>query len=193
MFRTVTSLDCPQVQGVLTRSAAAADGRSCQYAGPDDAAVTLQIVSITNGDVDAALAPIEMRLRTEVPSATAGVQGGAGRGKVDIDLPGIHIHASGRDGDQGGQVSIGRGLRVDAQDKGAEVRVDEGHGGVQRDYVLASDNPGPDGYRVAAYIAHGPKSGPLVVASMLVKTDDHGGLDHDIRTLVARNVGHGEW
>ena len=36
-----------------------------------------------------------------------------GEGRVDIDLPGIHIHAAGKDGDKdSGEVKIGRGISI---------------------------------------------------------------------------------
>ena len=38
-----------------------------------------------------------------------------GEGRVDIDLPGIHIHAAGKDGDKdSGEVKIGRGISIGA-------------------------------------------------------------------------------
>ena len=204
-YKSVTTLDCPQTQGNLTRKTAAADGKSCEYTASDGAAVTLQVLPVANGDVDAALAPLEASLRAEAPGAGKDDVDG-GDDKVDIDLPGIHIHASGKDGgkDDSG-VKIGRGVSVGASntvvvgdgggvdirahDKGAEIRVNEGHGGTRRDFILASDVAGPHGYKVAGYEARGPHGGPLVVASMLAKSDDHDQLSHAIRELVRLNVG----
>ncbi|HEY2178365.1 MAG TPA: hypothetical protein VGH15_07270, partial [Caulobacteraceae bacterium] len=134
-------------------------------------------------------------------------------GRVDIDLPGIHIHAAGKDNEHGGgQVRIGRdvtingggatnttstadedrpsgGVNIEAHDNGAEIRVDETRGGMRRVFFLASDTPGPSGYKVAGYEARGPKAGPLVVASMLSKSDDHDELRHDAARLIRLNVG----
>ena len=213
-YRAVTSLDCPETVGALNRKDAAADGKSCNYTGPNGEAVSLQLVSIQGTNANDALAPLEAKLRTETPAVaqTEGPSSAPGQGRVDIDLPGIHIHAAGNDkSDSGaGEVHIGRDVSISdggntvvssggggsvdirARDKGAEIRVDEGHGNVRRDFILASDTPGPNGYRVAAYSARGPEGGPLVVASMLAKSDDHDRLDEDIHELLRDNVG-GSW
>ena len=203
-YKTVTTLDCPQEQGDLSRKNVASDGKSCDYSSADGSAVTLRLISLTGTTADSALSPLETSLRVEVPATDTSA--GKDEGRVDIDLPGIHIHASGKEGDKdSGEVKIGRGVSIgagntmvsgdggavdiDAHDKGAEIRVKEGHGGTRRDFILASDTPGPHGYRVAGYEARGPQGGPLVVASLLAKTDDHDRVSHDIRALVRLNVG----
>jgi hypothetical protein len=177
--------------------------------------VGLQLVSLQGVNANDALAPLEAKLRAEAPAAaqTEGAGPSKGEGRVDIDLPGIHIHAAGNDkSDNGsGDVHIGRDVTISdggntvttsndggsvdirAHDKGAEVRVDEGHGNVRRDFILASDTPGPNGFRVAGYSARGPEGGPLVVASLLAKTDDHDRLDEDIHELLRDNVGGNGW
>jgi hypothetical protein len=193
----------------LTRKSTAADGKSCDYTSPDGASVTLQLVALNGADINTALAPLETKLRAEAPSSGKTLPD---EGRVDIDLPGIHIHASGKDNEHGGgQVRIGRdvtingggatnttvadedrptgGVNIEAHDNGAEIRVDESRGGVRRVFFLASDTPGPNGYKVAGYEARGPKVGPLVVASMLTKSDDHDELRHDAERLIRLNVG----
>lgn len=212
-YKSVTSLDCPASVGALNRKDAAADGKSCEYTGPNGEAVSLQLVLLQGTNANDALAPLEAKLRGETPAAsqTDAASAAPGEGRVDIDLPGIHIHAAGNDKSDngGGEVKIGRDVTISnggntvvssgsggsvdirAHDKGAEIRVDESHGNVRRDFILASDTPGPNGYRVAAYSARGPEGGPLVVASMLAKTDDHDRLDEDIHELLRDNVGGG--
>ncbi|WP_411287574.1 hypothetical protein [Phenylobacterium sp.] len=54
-----TELDCPVTQGDLTRTGAAADGRSCSYRTAEGAEVTLQLVS---GDANVTLKAIESTL-----------------------------------------------------------------------------------------------------------------------------------
>ncbi|HEV7156918.1 MAG TPA: hypothetical protein VGN38_01000 [Caulobacteraceae bacterium] len=202
-YRAVTTLDCPATQGELSRKSAAADGKSCAYATANGESVTLQLVSVSGNDVDAALTPLETSLRAEVPAAETKGEG-PGEGRVDIDLPGIHIHASGKDQNGGDHVRIGRdvsigggntvisdsrgGVDIQARDQGAEIHVNEGHGNIRRDFVLASDTPGPHGFKVAAYEARGPQGGPVVVGSLLAKSDDHDQLNHDMRALVRANV-----
>ncbi|HEY1878871.1 MAG TPA: hypothetical protein VGG68_02945 [Caulobacteraceae bacterium] len=212
-YRAVNSLDCPETVGALSRKTASPDGKSCDYTGPNGEAVGLQLVSLQGVSASDALAPLEAKLRAEAPAAAQAEEASPakGEGRVDIDLPGIHIHAAGNDKSDngGGEVRIGRDVTISdggntvatsgdggsvdirAHDKGAEVRVDESHGNVRRDFILASDTPGPNGYRVAGYSARGPEGGPLVVASLLAKTDDHDRLDEDIHELLRDNIGGG--
>ncbi|HVI33039.1 methyltransferase type 11 [Phenylobacterium sp.] len=57
------ALDCPEVQGELTRTAIAADRKSCTYRTAAGAEIGLQLVA-TNGDPATALKAIETRLMT---------------------------------------------------------------------------------------------------------------------------------
>jgi hypothetical protein len=213
-LRSISALDCPQDQEGLTRTDRAADGKSCNYADSDGALITLQLVSVSNGDSHAALAPIETKLRAELPAASADAKSATGdkdegSGRVDIDLPGIHIHANKNGGDKddaevniGSSVTIkdgktvvtdnhggGTGVVVNAHDKGAEIHVGEAGGGVREVFVLTSETPGPHGFKLASYEARGPSDGPLVVASILSKSEDHDDLKDSIRDLLRRNVG----
>ena len=45
-LKVVSKLDCPETQGNLKRTAAAADGLSCDYAG-DGTEVTLRLVAVS--------------------------------------------------------------------------------------------------------------------------------------------------
>ncbi len=208
-LKTVTTLDCPMSQGDLTRKAVAADGKSCDYAGSDGTNVALTLVSLDGSDVKTALAPLEAKLRTEMPAvggtpAPTSDDKAAGKDKVDIDLPGIHIHTSDNGGGEAkgaASVQIGNGVKVssskpggagvtvNAGDNGAEVRVSEPGGGVRQMFILASDTPGPNGYRMVGYEARGPEGGPLVVATITSKTNDRDKMRDDMRDLLELNVG----
>jgi subtilisin family serine protease len=214
-LRAVSSLDCPDTQGDLTRKSAAADGKTCVYATESGDQVTLQIVSLNGGGAHAALAPIEDQLKTEIPAAAtpASTPGAPDKDRVDINLPGIHIHANGdghADVDTAGvhvaahdhgvsgdnaavQVNgLGaQGVTVNASEGGAQIHIDEGGSGVRARYILASETAGPHGYHMAGYEARGPAGGPIVVAEILAKSDDQDDLRHDIHALIRRNVGGG--
>lgn len=222
-LRAISTLDCPESTGDLNRKSMAADGKSCVYAGDDGAQVTLTLVALNGQDSRTVLGPIEAQLQTEVPAIASGAalfSAGSPRGdgvakhgddKVDIDLPGLHIHTNGdhhadvdatgvhvqahdgagRGGDRatvrvGGE---GEGVNINASDGGAQIRIDERGSGVRARYMLASDTAGPHGYKVVGYDARGPKGGPLVVATLMTKSDDHDAMRHDIRKLLERNVG----
>jgi hypothetical protein len=128
-LKVISTLDCPESEGDLNRKSAAADGKSCVYAGDDGAEVSLTLVSLGGQDPRAALEPIETRLKAEVPTVVAGATpkpgdtplagsktGDAveksGDEKVDIDLPGLHIHTN---GDRHAHVGVA-GVHVDAHD-----------------------------------------------------------------------------
>ena len=155
----------------------------------------MQLVAVANSDADAALAPIETGLKGEVPLPQTG--DGKGEGQVDINFPGIHIHADGKDSkdDKGhASVSIGGGsgkpgVLVNAQDHGAEIHVDESTNGLKRVVIHASDVAGPNGFKLVGFEARGPRSGPLVVAIVKSKDNDHDIFHDDVRSLLDRNVG----
>ena len=215
-LRQISALTCPQEQGDLQLKPGSEAPRSCVYVTDNGDTVTLQLVDLNGADPDTALRPIEAQLAAEVPAASRDVPASPpsapGSDRVDIDLPGLHIHtrADGQasvdtagvhvaaNGDQDGgagqaQVSVnagGRaGVKVNAHEGGAQIRVNESGPGVRRDYVLQSETPGPNGFRLAAYEARGPAGGPVVVARILGKDSDEDDLRHDVRRLLALNVG----
>lgn len=211
-LRAVSSLDCPATQGDLTRKSAATDGKSCDYADSEGAEVSLQLIALNGQDARTALAPLESQLDAALP-AGAGASGGGGgdKDKVDIDLPGIHIHANGNDearvnvgnlsvnGDNrtaGGSAAVSTqarpghgGVTINAQNNGAVIRVTEPGSGVRLTVIHASDTPGPTGVKMVGYEARGPLGGPLAVASVKAKSNDHDELRDDMRDLLRLNVG----
>ena len=210
----VSRLDCPQKQGQFDRADAAADGKSCDYIGPDGAKVQLTLVSYV-GEPDSALAPIEARMRSLLPAppptptppavpASAATPASGEHDNVDIDLPGISIHADDKNAkvhvagmhiDADGQnnsvkINGGRGptggrgqFTVDANDSGAVIRSRAFGANVEQSLVVASKTPGPEGWRTVAYEAVGPKGGPLVVANFQSKADDHDPLFEQVKAL----------
>ena len=210
-LRTISKLDCPQKQGELTLTSAAADGKTCAYA-MDGAEVTLRLVALTNGDARAALDPIEAELKGLIPpprkgaGATASVdaqdKSGNGGDKAEINFPGLHIKAD-DDGadirlgnikidadDDGAEVKVGNETVVNATDKGAEIRTLKSGEDFRSTYILASDKDA-NGHRVVGYEARGPKAGPIVVAVVKAQRDSRNQRDlfDDMKDLVERNVG----
>ncbi len=127
------------------------------------------------------------------------------RDEVNINLPGVHIRA----GDEKANIQVG-GINVDADDRSAHIRGAPGHHGdvsidasdrgaivrstsrgpdVRQTLMLASDRPGPDGWRAVGYEAHGPRTGPLVVAVVQSKAHEHDTLFEEVKALVQRNSG----
>jgi hypothetical protein len=223
-LRAISVLDCPPTQGDLGRKSAAADGKTCAYADDNGDQVTLQLVSLTGGDLHASLAPIEAQMAAEVPAAvstpppaapaTAPAAPAPGaKDRVDIDLPGVHIHTSGdghadidssgvhveahgddAHGHGGANVHIAGGgdksVNINANEGGAQVRSTFDLGsGLRAHYILASETPGPHGFKAAWYEVRGPVGGPVVVGLVYMKTGDEDDLQHDVNRLLRRNVG----
>lgn len=120
-LRAVSKLDCPAKRGQLTRVSAAADGQSCVYEGRN-AEVTLRLVALNGGDAEAALAPIEADLKALMPAmrtpSPPPPPGHADGDTAHVRLPGVRIDAN----DKGADIRIG-GLSINASDDTAEVRV----------------------------------------------------------------------
>ncbi len=192
--RVIDKLDCPARQGELTRVSAAPDGQSCAYESAE-ATVDLRLVKLNGGDAEAALAPIEVELKTIMPTpplAPKPVQGHGKSGKnhTSISLPGVKIDAS----DNGADIRIGH-LTINSDGGAAEVKVnknvnirgDDAHGAVN---ISANDEHEGD-VTIKANEARGPKGGPLAVAVVKAKTrdtDDHD-IFRDMKALVRHNVG----
>jgi hypothetical protein len=223
-MRVVSTLQCPDHQGSLTRVGVAADGLSCDYAGPRGADVTLKLVK--SSDQDAVLDQLDAQMNGLMPEVRNKVGDGplpepaAGSGssapshdKVDINLPGFHVHTQGdraqirmpgvsidaddSDGARGGSshegaahVSVAGGLvDVRARNGAAIVRARGRRHGVRATYRLADETPSSAGWRLVGYEAHGPAGGPIVVAVVKSKDAQEDPVFHDADRLVRANVG----
>ena len=205
-------LDCPEHQGDLTRTAQAADGKTCDYTGNKGEVVGLSLMALDGVAPGEALKPTETLLKGLVPDTVGqGVNiSAASDGKdpdhAKIDLPGFHIDAHGdkahmkilgqtidADNDHAEVHARAGGMReavVRAGPGGAEVRANRvGEHSAKLYYMMASTKPGPEGWRTAGYIAKGPVAGPLVVATFKSKEEHHGEIrGRDLDHLVDRNA-----
>ena len=66
-LRAVSTLECPDHQGSLTRVRTAPDGLSCDYAGPKGAEVTLRLVKAEGGATQPILTALERELNALMP------------------------------------------------------------------------------------------------------------------------------
>jgi hypothetical protein len=211
-LRAVAALDCPTTEGALTRVAQAADGRSCDYEGPEGQVVRLKLVALDGRAAAEALAPSRMELRTLVPVSTPyvpKVSPDEPGDHANIDLPFFHVHTAGdhadvrifgikvhSDGDNANvQAHLGGAHTVvHASSSGAEVIVEDvGRTNASLVYVLASDKAPTSGYQAVGYVAKGPKAGPLVVgefrAMHKVETGHGNHVENgDLDRLIDRNV-----
>jgi len=146
-LKTIARLDCPDAQGDLKRISADADGKTCLYSAKNGADVSLRLIA-TNGDEDAALAPIETELRAivpppppkppappEAPSPPKGPNADDGDNeKAHIRLPGLSIEA---EGDRA-QIRVG-GLRIEGEGDHANINIARRRGG---DVSIVADDGG---------------------------------------------------
>lgn len=115
-----------------------------------------------------------------------------------VDLPGIHIVAN--DDDDTAKVRVGP-INIDAGGDAATIRIrrdvrlrgealNPEKRGLRATFIYTGEDL-PDGYRFVGYEAGGPKRGPITVAVVRSKTDEHddGGLHNDVKKLVRRNGG----
>jgi len=212
-LQPISQLNCPAALREFNRTDVSPDGKSCSYMGSNGAEVQLKLVSFS-GDPDSALDPVEAQMKTMLPpqppapppsSSEPASAPGAGRDNVNINLPGISIHADDKnanvnvpgvhinaDGQNnsvringGGEGPSGRGgqFTVNADDNGAVIRSRAFGPNVEQSLILASKVPGPQGWRTVGYEAVGPKSGPLVVADFQSRQDNHDLIFDDVRAL----------
>lgn len=217
-LKTVSALDCPASQDDLKLASGTSGAGPCVYTDDAGDKVTLTLVSLTGSDSTAALAPFRAAAEVELPaikppgggaSASSSTSSGD-HDKVDLDLPGIHIHTN-SDGKaqvnaMGVHVSAdendshhavvtvpgGHGhdqVTVNAGDGGARIEVHEKGSGIRSMFMLASDTPGPNGWKSVGYEARGPAGGPIVVATILSKGDHNQDLRDSAKALVKHNVG----
>jgi hypothetical protein len=208
----VDKLDCPENEGKLTRTAASADGQSCDYSGPNDEVVNLTRVTVPTGQTpQSVMASAETALgglivqKQGQPEVKISADEKPGGDKANVDMPGIHIHADGdksdvkifgvnihSDGDKA-DIHAGSGNKqadIHANGNGATIRAnDNDNGNTEMVFVLAGDPATSAGYRAVGYIARGPAAGPLIVAQFKTKTEHHGDRDNgDLDDLIRRNA-----
>ena len=208
-IRAISELNCPEHQGNLTRTETAANGLSCRYAGPRGAEVTLQLVTLQDGQSPSdLLAPFEESLRRLMPhtveragdSPLVSVQSGGdstrvrlpgisvdeGDGRSSVRIGPIHIEGDASDsGSERGGVSVS----VNANDNAAEVRARSEHEGLRATYVLTDEQASEEGWHLVGYEARGPVEGPIVIAIVHSKDRDEDVVFDAAKDLVSLNVG----
>lgn len=209
-LKPAATLDCPSVQGALTRTAQAADGKSCEYQRRDGEVVRLRLQPVAGRTPTQALEPTRDELHALVPVYREPARGSYDDGvgdRADVDLPFLHVHAVGdradvrlfgikiSSQDHNADIEVGKGRKrsvVHAGPRGAEVIAEEvGKSNASLVYVLAASHRAPSGLRAVGYVARGPVTGPLVVAEFRSPRDRHQGRDGehgDIDRLIDRNL-----
>ncbi|MBE7217838.1 MAG: hypothetical protein INR64_05140 [Caulobacteraceae bacterium] len=190
-------LTCPQSEGGWNRTAQAADGMSCSYAG-EKGRVDLALLSGAPGDAQAILAPERARLDALMPSAKdAAVQvvderGPDGRKVEKVDLPFLHVR---RDGEHKSVQIMGFHVDKTGHDDGDGDDDDRAASpvagaGTKLVYILAGARPAPGGWHAVGYDARVDATGRAVVASFRYAKGEHtDDADEDgLDQLIAPNV-----
>ena len=209
-LRVPAKLDCPAASGDLTRTAQAANGQWCDYAGQRGETVRLRLMPLNGETPSQALTPLRTELHDLVPvyrKATP-VNYNGGGDSADVNVPFVHVHKDGDradvrlfgifhivghdhdsdfDRDHGQEhTAVRAGLR------GAEVVADKiGRNNASLVYVLAGSHRYSSGLRAAGYVAKGPVSGPLVVAEFRSPANSHRDNDTghlDLDRLIDRQL-----
>ena len=195
----VDRLDCPAEVGGLSRTAQAADGRSCDYASPRGE-VTLSRVDAPAGDAGgaAALAPLRAAADALLPHqaehATITVVsevGTYGKKTTRVDMPFMHVE------DDGGRSKVkmmgmtfnsdktsrsvttgDKALRttVRSDDDAAPARPGSGRDLI---YLLAGDPGSAQGWHAVGYLARADARGAVVAAAFRYRDGKHIDADAD--------------
>lgn len=134
------ALECPQAEGDLTRTSAAADGKTCTYTSAGGAEVTLQLVSAPGGP-DAALSAIETNLlaeraKPEAAATPAATDAEAAKPTADAAKPAADAKAAASDAEQAAREAA-------ADTKGVDVKIE-----VSKDGTVVSRTGGSEVTRV---------------------------------------------
>ena len=117
------SLDCPQAQGDLSRTAVASDGKSCAYVTSNGVEVTLQLISTASG-ADAALSAVETTLLANRQAPKVGEPTKAADGKPAADTDKALETGTGSQINDEIQKAVDEAKR-DTQSAGVTVRIDK--------------------------------------------------------------------
>tara|TARA_R110002167_G_C12593000_1_gene644397 strand:+ start:212 stop:1084 length:873 start_codon:yes stop_codon:yes gene_type:complete len=148
VLKVVDALQCPQTIGGLTRKGSAhAGGTVCTYTGAKGAEVSLHLVQLDDGSVDAVLRRFEAQLSADMPLTTARLRASeaqaaaevaradadaaradaeAARADADalaadsasVDMPGVHIESHGDNAD----VNL-PGINIESHGDRSSVRI----------------------------------------------------------------------
>jgi hypothetical protein len=112
--------------------------------------------------------------------------------KADVRIGGITIHANDGDASVNGHLTTGDNsdtVSFQARDDAAEIRTRAPGEAIRQTYLLTDNRPAPEGWRMVGYEARGPRTGPIVVATVRSRERNADGVFDDAKALVTLNVG----
>lgn len=128
VLKVVDALQCPETLGVLTRKGTAhAGGTTCLYTGPRGAEVSLQLIALTDQDVDTVLQRFENTLSADMPHTTADLRASAqaDAAQAQADIAATEADRASAAADAAGDRASVRapGMVIDAEGDTARVRL----------------------------------------------------------------------
>ena len=128
--------------------------------------------------------------------------------RASVHMPGIHVEADGDNADVriggftiranegnasvNGQLTTGAdtdSVSVQASDDAEQIRTRGPGEAIRQTYLLTDNRPSGAGWRMVGYEARGPRTGPIVVATVRSRERNADGVFDDAKALVALNVG----
>lgn len=112
--------------------------------------------------------------------------------KADVRIGGIVIHANDQDASVNGHLTTGEGEKAvsfKARDDAAEIRTRSPGEAIRQTYLLTDNRESPNGWRTVGYEARGPRTGPIVVATVRTRERNADRVFDDAKDLVTLNVG----
>lgn len=112
--------------------------------------------------------------------------------KADVRIGGITIRANEGDASVNGHLTTGEdedAVSIQAHNDAAEIRTRSPGEAIRQTYLLTDNRPSPNGWRTVGYEARGPRTGPIVVATIRSRERNADGVFDDAKALVTLNVG----
>jgi hypothetical protein len=208
-FETRLLAAMPQTAADISRSAAdaarsdaeaaradAASARADAEAERADAAADADAHASARADGDSAhISAPGMKVDAEGDRASVHMPGlhvEADGDNADVRIGGITIHANDGDASVNGHLTTGDKsdqVSIQAHDDAAEIRTRAPGEAVRQTYLLTDNRPAPQGWRTVGYEARGPRTGPIVVATIRSRERNADDVFDDAKRLVTLNVG----
>ena len=157
--------------------AAGADARAAADASPDSAHISAPGMKI---DAEGDRASVRM----------PGIHVEADGDKADVRIGGLTIRANDSGASVNGRVTTDADtVNVQANDDAEQVRTRAPGEAIRQTYLMTDNRPSEAGWRMVGYEARGPRTGPIVVATVRSRERNADGVFDDAKELVALNVG----
>lgn len=157
--------------------AAGADVRAAADASPDSAHISAPGMKI---DAEGDRASVRM----------PGIHVEANGDKADVRIGGLTIRANDSGASVNGRVTTDADtVNVQANDNSEQVRTRAPGEAVRQTYLMTDNRASDTGWRMVGYEARGPRTGPIVVATVRSRERNADGVFDDAKELVALNVG----